>query len=251
MAISKSPAQNRNFAAGEGVHRMVKESDVWSILLRYQVNAERQYRRALEDFERLKSLRPEMPNHPDIGAAPDVIEVAPLKEINPLIRLETLRLETIRLEPEPSEVEPAVASPVEPSNVAPNAPENAAPGDGAPLAPAAASTPKTPTSRSRGGNGPESSSLKTAPAAGRLKVKPFASLRRPNPRPTAPASKARNSVSSLRNSPCRPVSPLRDIQAVLPATIAKQPAPAWEGNCPREDPPQRPRHNGAAVPAPE
>jgi hypothetical protein len=31
-------------------------------MLRYQAHAERHYRRALEEFERLKKLRPEMPN---------------------------------------------------------------------------------------------------------------------------------------------------------------------------------------------
>ncbi|HWE51710.1 MAG TPA: hypothetical protein VG273_18090, partial [Bryobacteraceae bacterium] len=72
--IEITRAQNRNFAAGEGMRRMVNESEVWSVMMRYQVNAERQYRRAVEDFDRLKRLRPEMPNHPGTGAAPDVID---------------------------------------------------------------------------------------------------------------------------------------------------------------------------------
>jgi hypothetical protein len=57
-------AQNRNYAAGEGARQMSVESDVWTLLIRYQVNADRQYRRAVEDYERVKRLRPEMPNQP-------------------------------------------------------------------------------------------------------------------------------------------------------------------------------------------
>jgi hypothetical protein len=167
-----------------------------------------------------------MPNHPNIGAAPDVIDdIAPLKEINPIIRFE----------PKTCEVEPAAVAEafVESPAASPDSPE-----DGTPLAPAASITKtQPPTSRIRSSNGPESSRLKTAPALGSLKVKPFASLRRSNPRLTALDSKARNSVSSLHYSPCRPVSPFGDIQAVLPATIAKQAAPPREeGNYPREDP---------------
>jgi hypothetical protein len=223
--IEITRAQNRSFAAGEGLRIMVKESDVWSVLLRFQVNAERQYRRAVEDFERLKRMRPEMPNHPDVGTAPDVIDdIAPLREINPMIRLE----------PDPCEPEPA-AAPAEPSNLAPDAPE-----DRAPLAPAAASTPKTqePISRIHGSAIPENGRLDVAPAGRRLNVRPFASVRPSNPRPAAVASKPRRSVWSHRNSPCRP--------------IGKQSAPPLaQANGPREDTPQRQRRADAAMAPPE
>src|SRR5580698_6613312 len=44
---------------------VVRLEDVgWSIFLRYQAQAERQYRRALEEFERLKSLPNVLPNEP-------------------------------------------------------------------------------------------------------------------------------------------------------------------------------------------
>jgi hypothetical protein len=208
--IEITRAQNRNFAAGEGVHRMVKETDVWSILLRYQVNAERQYRRAVQDFERLKRMRPEMPNHPNIGTEPDVIEVAPLKEINPLIRLE----------PEFCSAEPAAESPLEPSNVVPNTPENDAPEDGTPLAPAAASTTKTrePIRRIPGSATPEGS---------RVKVKPFAPLRRLSPRPTASASKARRAASLLGRTVCRPAAhpAPSHLPATTPAASSNPPEP--------------------------
>ena len=60
--IEITRAQNRNYAAGEGFRTMAIESDVWQLLIRYQVNVDRQYRRAVEDYERVKRLRPEMPN---------------------------------------------------------------------------------------------------------------------------------------------------------------------------------------------
>ena len=62
--IEITRAQNRNYALGEGVRSMSIESDVWQLLIRYHVNADRQYRRAIEDYERVKRLRPEMPNQP-------------------------------------------------------------------------------------------------------------------------------------------------------------------------------------------
>jgi len=69
--IEITRAQNRNYAAGEGFRTMSIESDVWQLLIRYQVNADRQYRRAIEDYERVKRLRPEMPNQaPDPKLAP-------------------------------------------------------------------------------------------------------------------------------------------------------------------------------------
>jgi len=57
--------QNRNFACATGLRKMVERSrDPLALLLRYQAQAERDYRRAIEDFERLKALREEMPNEP-------------------------------------------------------------------------------------------------------------------------------------------------------------------------------------------
>jgi hypothetical protein len=169
--------------------------------MRYQVNAERQYRRAVEDFDRLKRLRPEMPNHLNIGAVPDVIDdIAPLKEINPIIRFETIRLEPKPCEAEPEswncQVEPAAVAEtfVESPTAAPDAPE-----DGAPLAPAAASTRKTQMPASR-------IPVSIRPEGGRLKAKPLASLRRTtNPRP-APASKTRRSASVPCRPACRPLA---------------------------------------------
>ena len=54
-------AQNRNHLLGEGFHRMVQQSNSWSLAIRYQAQAERHYHRAVEEFERLKTLRQELP----------------------------------------------------------------------------------------------------------------------------------------------------------------------------------------------
>jgi hypothetical protein len=57
--------QNRNFILADGLRRMAaKDNLTLPLLLRYQVQADREYRRAVEDFERLKALRPEFPNEP-------------------------------------------------------------------------------------------------------------------------------------------------------------------------------------------
>lgn len=68
--------QNRNYALGEGFHRMVRQSNSWSLFLRYQAQAERHYRRAVEEFERLKALRQELPNEPILEVQPRDNETA-------------------------------------------------------------------------------------------------------------------------------------------------------------------------------
>ena len=62
--IEISKEQNRGFFLAEGVRKLARESNNLSLMLRYQARAERQYRRAVEEFERLKKLRPELPNEP-------------------------------------------------------------------------------------------------------------------------------------------------------------------------------------------
>ena len=59
--IDITRAQNRNYLLGEGFHRMALSSNVWSLFMRYQAQAERNYRRAIEEFERIKALREELP----------------------------------------------------------------------------------------------------------------------------------------------------------------------------------------------
>jgi hypothetical protein len=74
--IEITRAQNRNFLLGVGFHRMAHQSNSFGLFLRYQAQAERNYRRAVEEFERLKALRDELPeeelpNEPTIEVQPE------------------------------------------------------------------------------------------------------------------------------------------------------------------------------------
>ena len=62
LAVTR--AQNRNYCLADGFLRLVRQSNGWSLFLRYQAQSERLYRRSLEEFTRLKALRPELPNEP-------------------------------------------------------------------------------------------------------------------------------------------------------------------------------------------
>jgi hypothetical protein len=62
--IEITRAQNRNYLLGEGFHRMTSKSNSWSLFLRYHAQAERHYRRAVEEFERLRRLRSRPSNEP-------------------------------------------------------------------------------------------------------------------------------------------------------------------------------------------
>ncbi len=90
--IEVTRAQNRNFILGLGFHRMARQANTWSLFLRYQSQAERLYRRAVEEFERLRDLRsqlpeplePEFPNEPILQTQPDDPEAgSPPDETNP------------------------------------------------------------------------------------------------------------------------------------------------------------------------
>ncbi len=77
LDIEITRAQNRNYALAEGFHRMATQpNNTWSLFLRYQAQAERHYRRALEEFNRLKALRPELPNEPILEVQPEEDETA-------------------------------------------------------------------------------------------------------------------------------------------------------------------------------
>jgi len=78
-------AQNLNFAMAQGFRRLaVDHSTCWTLLFRYTAQAERLYRRAVEDFERLKALRTEMPNEPISDEIPEEKqELATLEDIFP------------------------------------------------------------------------------------------------------------------------------------------------------------------------
>ena len=74
--IEITRAQNRNYALADGFHRMVRQANSWSLFLRYQAQAERHYRRAVEEFDRLKSLRADLPIEPILEPQPEEKETA-------------------------------------------------------------------------------------------------------------------------------------------------------------------------------
>ena len=76
--------QNRNILLAEGFQRMTyKKSPTWELFLRYQSQCERHYRRAIEDFDRLKALRTEMPNEPIFDPNPQEDTEVASAETNP------------------------------------------------------------------------------------------------------------------------------------------------------------------------
>ena len=58
-------AQNRNFLLAEGFQRLFTKSGAFTQFLRYQAQAERLYRRAIEEFDRLRKRRDEFTNEPE------------------------------------------------------------------------------------------------------------------------------------------------------------------------------------------
>ena len=73
---------NGNVAMARGFCVFTDKSNTWSLLLRYQAQAERLYRRAIEDFDRLKKLRPELP-HEDLTNVSNEPISDPLPEAKP------------------------------------------------------------------------------------------------------------------------------------------------------------------------
>ncbi len=65
---------DRNFALAEGFRHMNRRGNDWTLFLRYQAQAERQYRRALEELERLQALRDEQPNEPNEETEPEAAQ---------------------------------------------------------------------------------------------------------------------------------------------------------------------------------
>ena len=77
-------AQERNFRLGDGFHRLATQSNSFALLLRYQAQAERQYRRAIGEFDRLKSLREELRNEPNSAETETNETTSPPCETNPI-----------------------------------------------------------------------------------------------------------------------------------------------------------------------
>jgi len=83
--IDVTPAQKRNHAVVQGVHRLGQSANTWSLCMRYHALAERHYRRAIEDFERLKALRAELQNEPNFDPQLPLTEtISPRFPVNPI-----------------------------------------------------------------------------------------------------------------------------------------------------------------------
>ena len=77
-------AQERNFRLADGLHRLASQSNSFALLLRYQAQAERQYRRAIEEFDRLKALREELRNEPNFPEPEQTETTCTVCETNPI-----------------------------------------------------------------------------------------------------------------------------------------------------------------------
>jgi hypothetical protein len=80
----ETQAQERNFHLADGFHRLITQSNSFALLLRYQAQAERQYRRAIEEFDRLKALREELRNEPNSAENETNESTCPPCETNPI-----------------------------------------------------------------------------------------------------------------------------------------------------------------------
>jgi hypothetical protein len=59
-ATAITRAQNRNYALAAGFENSNRKNNSWPLFLRYQAQAERLYRRGIEDLDRLRAMRDEL-----------------------------------------------------------------------------------------------------------------------------------------------------------------------------------------------
>jgi hypothetical protein len=82
--IEVTRTQNRNYALADGFHRLAKKDNTFPLFLRYKAQAERLYRRAVEEFERVKALRDEFPMEPISDPQPEENEPDPTPPEEPI-----------------------------------------------------------------------------------------------------------------------------------------------------------------------
>ena len=82
--IEVTRTQNRNYALADGFHRLAEKDNTFPLFLRYKAQAERLYRRAVEEFERVKALRDEFPMEPISDAQPEENEPDPTPPEEPI-----------------------------------------------------------------------------------------------------------------------------------------------------------------------
>jgi hypothetical protein len=80
-------AQNRAYVLAEGFIALSKSSNIFQLFFRYQAQSERLYRRAVDEFERLRKLRPELPeeivSEPIFAPQPQETTAPPAASTNP------------------------------------------------------------------------------------------------------------------------------------------------------------------------
>jgi len=99
--------QNRNYLVVEGFRRINKGTSDLTLFLRFQAQTERFYRRAIEEFERIRALRDVLPNDTLVDPAP------PLPEMDYTAFNSPVEDEPFA-EPAPEPAEPAEPEPVDP-----------------------------------------------------------------------------------------------------------------------------------------
>jgi hypothetical protein len=82
--IEITRAQNRKYAFADGFHRLAKKDNTFPLFLRYKTQSERLYRRTVEEFDRLKALRPESPKEAILEAQPEENEPPPAPPEEPV-----------------------------------------------------------------------------------------------------------------------------------------------------------------------
>ncbi|MGO9965950.1 MAG: hypothetical protein ACLPY2_01660, partial [Bryobacteraceae bacterium] len=107
-------AQNRNYGLGEGFHRFIQRADTWPLFLRYQAQAERNYRRGIEDLQRLMSMRDQL-------AVPQVVCEQPPADPDPLLTPYELSPVQFPLKPNPPLPNEPIAA-AEPTETKDNSP---------------------------------------------------------------------------------------------------------------------------------
>jgi hypothetical protein len=76
--------QNPNFWMAVGFQQLNRTSD-WQIFLHYQAQAERLYRRAIEEFERIRALATSFPNKPSSNPIPNPKPFPPISPTFPAL----------------------------------------------------------------------------------------------------------------------------------------------------------------------
>ncbi len=81
-ASGEAPESTDGDRAASGFRRLAQESNVIALFLRYQAQAERLYRRAVEDFKRLRKLRAELSESVDESVEDVRNEANPSEQAN-------------------------------------------------------------------------------------------------------------------------------------------------------------------------